>query len=203
MGKVVATITTSVDGFYAGPDDGPGTGLGIGGERLHYWVMGGPWTYETEREGEPGSGMSDADREFYENLTSGLGAGICGRGMYDAAGAWGGTNPFDGPLWVVTHRAEDAPAPETGFRFIDSLDAALDEAKAAADGKDVAVSGGGDVIRQALAAGHVDVLAISIAPVVLGRGKRLFEGFDHDIDLEISSVYHAPYATHHIYKVKN
>ncbi|MGH8952465.1 MAG: dihydrofolate reductase family protein [Acidimicrobiia bacterium] len=200
MGKVIATITTSVDGFYAGPDDGPGHGLGVGGERLHYWVMGGPWTYETEH--EPGVGMSDADREFFDDLTSGLGAGICGRGMYDAAEAWGGTNPFDGPLWVVTHRFEDAPDPESGFRFIDGLDAALEEAATAADGKDIAISGGGDLIRQALAAGHVDVLAISTAPLVLGRGKRLFDGFDHDIDLEIDSVHSSPYATHTTYNVK-
>jgi len=200
MGNVIATITTSVDGFITGPNDGPGCGLGEGGERLHYWVMGGPWTYETEH--EPGAGMSDADKEFFADLTSGLGAGICGRGMYDSADAWGGTNPFDGPLWVVTHRMEDAPAPATGFQFIDSLDAAFEEASAAADGKDIAVSGGGDVIRQALAAGRVDVLAISTAPVVLGRGKRLFEGFDHDIDLQIRKTYSAPYATHTIYTVK-
>jgi dihydrofolate reductase len=201
MTNVIATITTSVDGYITGPNDGPGCGLGEGGERLHYWVMGGPWTYETER--EPGAGMSDADQEFFADLTSGLGAGICGRGMYDSAEAWGGTNPFDGPLWVVTHRMEDAPPPETGFRFIDSLDAAMDEATAAADGKDIAVSGGADVIRQALASGKVDVLAISTAPVILGDGKRLFEGFDHDIDLVIRKVYSAPYATHTIYDVKH
>jgi dihydrofolate reductase len=67
----------------------------------------------------------------------------------------------------------------------------------------IAVSGGGDVIRQALAAGYVDVLAISTAPVVLGRGKRLFEGFDQDIDLEITKVHSSPYATHTTYTVKH
>lgn len=201
MSNVIATITTSVDGFITGPGDGPGCGLGVGGERLHYWVMGGPWTYETEH--EPGVGMSEADREFFEDLTAGLGAGICGRGMYDSAEAWGGTNPFDGPLWVVTHRLEDAPDPDSGFKFIDSLEAALEEATAAADGRDIAISGGGDVIRQALAASYVDVLAISIAPVILGRGKRLFDGFDHDIDLEIRSVHSSSYATHTTYTVKH
>jgi dihydrofolate reductase len=105
-------------------------------------------------------------------------------------------------VWVVTHRLEDAPDPETGFRFVDSLDVALEEATAAAEGKDIAISGGGDVIRQALAAGHVDLLAISTAPVVMGRGKRLFDGFDHDIDLDIKSVHSSPYATHTTYIVK-
>jgi dihydrofolate reductase len=199
MSQVIATITTSVDGYYAGPNDGPGSGLGLGGERLHYWVMGGPWTYETEH--EPNVGMAEADRDYFADLTSGIGAGIIGRGMYDAADAWGGTNPFDGPVWIVTHRLEDAPDPATGFRFIDSLDGALKEANAAAAGKDVAISGGGDVIRQALADGLVDVLALSTAPLVLGGGKRLFDGFDHDIDLEIREVYTGPYATHTIYEV--
>src|SRR5215213_9658022 len=102
-GQVIASITTSVDGFVTGPDDGPGNGLGTGGERLHYWVMGGPWTYETER--EVGK-MEGADKEFYESLIGNMGAGIVGRGMYDAAGAWGGTNPFGGLLYVVTPRTE-------------------------------------------------------------------------------------------------
>jgi hypothetical protein len=93
MSTVIATITTSVDGYVAGPDDGPGCGLGVGGERLHYWVMGGPWTYETEH--DP-NGMTGVDKEFFDEVTANLGAGICGRGMYDAAGAWGGTNPFGG-----------------------------------------------------------------------------------------------------------
>jgi dihydrofolate reductase len=200
VSKVIATITTSVDGFITGPGDGPGCGLGVGGERLHYWVMGGPWAYDTEH--EPGAGMSDSDREFFDHLTSGLGAGICGRGMYESADAWGGKNPFDGPLWVLTHRVEDQPDPEAGFHFIDGLDAALEEATDAADGKDIAISGGADVIRQALGGGHVDVLAISVAPVILGRGKRLFDGFDHDIDLEISNVFDSDYAVHTIYDVK-
>ena len=66
----------------------------------------------------------------------------------------------------------------------------------------MAVGGGADVIRQALAGGYVDVLAISTAPVVLGRGKRLFEGFEQDLDLEKVSVHSSPYATHTTYAVK-
>ncbi|HJS71787.1 MAG TPA: dihydrofolate reductase family protein [Acidimicrobiia bacterium] len=200
MSKVIATITTSVDGFVAGPDDKPGRGLGEAGERLHYWVFGGPWAYETER--EPGEGMTKADQEFFEELTSGVGAYICGRGMYDAGGGWGGSNPFQGPLWVVTHRVEDQPHPEAGFTFIDSLEAALEAATAAAGDKDIAISGGADVIRQALSSGKVDILAISTAPVILGKGKHLFEGFDQDIDLEIESVRTSPYAVHTIYTIR-
>jgi dihydrofolate reductase len=199
MGKTIASITTSVDGYVTGPDDGPGNGLGTGGERLHYWVMGGPWTYETEH--EPG-GMTGADKEFFDDLVADMGSGVVGRGMYDAAGAWGGTNPFGGTLYVVTHRTEDQPAPETGFVFVDDFDRAMALATETAGEKDVAVGGGASVIRQALAGGYVDTLAVSIAPVVLGAGKRLFDGFEQDLDLEKASVHSSTYATHITYAVK-
>jgi dihydrofolate reductase len=197
MGKVIASITTSVDGYVTGPDDGPQQGLGRGGERLHYWVMGGPWTYE----GGHGFAMHGPDKEFYDEIVSSIGSGVVGRGMYDAAGAWGGTNPFPGPLFVLTHRVADQPAAEAGFRFVADLDAALSQAAEAAAGGDVSVGGGADVIRQALTAGMVDELVISTAPVILGAGKRLFEGFDRDMDLEVVKVYSSPFATHIRYTV--
>ena len=145
--------------------------------------MGGPWTYADD--GHDTDGMVGADREYFDTLTAGLGAGIVGRNMYDAAGAWGGTNPFPGPLIVLTHRTEDQPDPETGFVFVDGFEAALAKAREAAGDGHVALGGGADLIRQGLAAGVVDELAISTAPVVLGGGKRLFEGFDRDLDLEV------------------
>ncbi len=81
MGKIVAGITTSVDGYVAGPDDGPGRGLGQGGERLHYWVFGGPWRYDSEPVGEP----SGEDKEWLEQAMSGVGAVVAGRWTYEAA----------------------------------------------------------------------------------------------------------------------
>ena len=201
MGKVIATISVSVDGYVTGPDDGPGNGLGTGGERLHYWVMGGPWTYENER--EPMAGMSGADKEFYDDLVSTIGSGIVGRGMYEAAGAWGGKNPFGGgDLYVLTHRVEDQPDESAGFRFVDGFDEALALARADAGDRDVALSGGADLIRQGLAAGVVDELVLSTAPVVLGGGKRLFDGFTRDLDLDITSVHQSPYAVHVRYAVR-
>jgi len=128
MSKVIASITTSVDGYITGPGDGPEYGLGRGGERLHYWVMGGPWTYE----GGHDFAMHGPDKEFYDGLVSTMASGVVGRGMYDAAGAWGGTNPFPGTLFVLTHRTADQPAPETGFRFVADLETALGQAAEAA-----------------------------------------------------------------------
>ena len=198
-GPVKAGITVSLDGYVTGPDDRAGQGLGIGGERLHYWVMGGPWTYDTER--EPGAGMTDADRAYFDALLEGTSAGLCGRGMYDSAGAWGGRNPFGGTMVVLTHRTADQPDPSTGFLMVDGFDEALAAARRAAGDGGVAIGGGADIIRQALTAGVVDEFGITTAPVVLGRGKRLFEGFDRDIDLEILSVHQSPYAVHVRYAV--
>jgi dihydrofolate reductase len=200
MGKVIASITQSLDGYIVGPDDGPELGLGRGGERLHYWVMGGPWTYADD--GRDTDGMTGADREYFDALLAEIGAGIVGRGMYDAAGAWGGTNPFPGTLIVLTHRVEDQPDESAGFRFVDGFDEALAQAQELAGGGAVSLGGGADLIRQGLAAGVVDELAISTAPVLLGGGKRLFDGFTGDEDLDILSVHHSAYAVHVRYGVR-
>jgi dihydrofolate reductase len=160
--------------------------------------MGGPWTYD----GGHDFAMHGPDKDFYDELVAGLGAGIVGRGMYDAAGAWGGTNPFPGPLMVLTHRVQDRPAPESGFTFVSGLEEALARAVAEAGGKDVSIGGGADVIRQALAGGRVDELVLSTAPVILGAGKRLFDGFDRDVDLEIIKTVSSTLATHVRYAVK-
>jgi dihydrofolate reductase len=201
MSKVVAAITTSVDGYITGPDDGPGCGLGLGGERLHYWVMGGPWTYDSER--EPGADMAPEDRAFFDRMVANLGAAVCGRGMFEAAGRWGGTNPFGATAFVVTHRPDDdPPGPDSGFELVGSVEEGLRRARAAAGDKDVSISGGADVIRQALEAGEVDELVVSTAPVILGAGKRLFDGFAKDVDLRILEVAPSPLVTHVRYEVE-
>jgi len=196
MTKVVATITTSLDGYITGPNDGPGRGLGEGGERLHYWVFGGPWSYEKEPEGE----ATGADKAYLDVAMARLGAVVGGRNTYEAAEAWGGSNPWPVPFFVVTHRPADAPA-GAGFTFVDGLDEAIARARDAAGDKDVSLMGGADVIRQALRSGQVDELFITIAPVVLGGGKRLFEGFDETFRLEHLGVVQSPLATHIQYRV--
>src|SRR5690349_2211571 len=183
MTKVTAAITISLDGYITGPNDGPNQGLGAGGERLHYWVFGGPWTYDEEPRGE----AVGADKQYLDEAFGRGGAVIVGRTMYEAAGHWGGNNPFGVPLFVLTHRPEDEPA-EGGFTFVNGLDDALARAREAAGDKDISIGGGADVIRQALEAGYVDELSITIAPVIMGEGKRLFEGFTRSIDLEQESV---------------
>jgi dihydrofolate reductase len=194
MTKVIATITTSLDGYITGPNDGPGKGLGEGGERLHYWAFGGPWTYEDRNLGE----ATGPDKEFLDSMIEREGAVIGGRGTYESAEHWGGSNPFGVPFFIVTHRPEDEPD-GGGFTFVGSLDEALARAREAAGDKDVGIMGGADIIRQALRAGVVDELTISTAPVVLGAGKRLFEGFDLSLDMVPIRVLQSTYATHVTY----
>ena len=120
MGKLIASITTSVDGYVAGPDDGPGKGLGEGGERLHYWVFDGPWSYDNEPKGEP----SGEALEFLNSAMGRTGAIVIGRWMYEAAAHWGDKNPWDIPVFVVTHRPEEEPG--TGeFNFVGGFDEAI------------------------------------------------------------------------------
>ena len=196
MGRVISGITTSLDGYITGPNDGPGRGLGEGGERLHYWVFGGPWSYAEEPRGE----ATGADKEYLDSAMGNLGAVIGGRGTYEAAEHWGGHNPWPVPFFIVTHRPEDGPQGGE-FTFVDGLDAAMEAAQAVAGDKDVQVMGGADTIRQALHAGYVEEFTLTIAPVVLGAGKRLFEGFTENLPLEPVRVLQSPFATHITYRV--
>jgi dihydrofolate reductase len=197
MAKVIAAITTSVDGYVAGPDDGPGKGLGEGGERLHYWVFGGPWSYDEEPTGEP----VGEDAVWLSEMIGSMGAVVGGRSTYEASGHWGDKNPWGVPFFIVTHRPEEEP--EGGaFTFVDGVRPAIEGAIAAAGDQDVHVMGGADVIRQALEAGLVDELTIIVAPVVLGGGKRLFEGFSDSLELEHLGAHQSQYATFIEYRVK-
>ena len=168
-----------------------------GGERLHYWVFGGPWTYDSKPEGEPtGEGAA-----WLEEMMGRMGAVVGGRWTYEAADHWGDKNPWGLPFFIVTHRPEDEPQ-GGAFTFVSGVNEAVERAAEAAGDKDVHVMGGADVIRQALEAGLVDELSIVIAPVILGGGKRLFEGFSRSLELEHLRVRESADATFIDYRVK-
>jgi dihydrofolate reductase len=197
MSRVLALITTSVDGYITGPNDGPGCGLGEGGERLHSWVFGGTWHYDTGPRGQ----MLPDDQAWFDKKAATLGAVIGGRGTYEAADHWGDKNPWSVPFFIVTHRPEEEP-PGHGFTFVGSIADAAARARAAAGEKDVHVMGGADTIRQFLDAGLVDELTIIIAPLTLGAGKRLFDGFARSIELEQIGVRQSQFATFIDYRIK-
>jgi dihydrofolate reductase len=197
MTKVFAGITMSIDGYITGPNDGPAAGLGEGGERLHYWVFGGPWTYTEERKGE----ATGEDAAWLAEVSGRVGAVVGGRATYEAARHWGDENPWEVPFFIVTHRPDEQPEGDE-FRFVSGVEPAIERAVDAAAGKDVHVMGGADVIRQSLRAGLVDQLTIIVAPVVLGGGKRLFEGFSQPLDFEQFGVRQSPFATFIDYRVR-
>ena len=197
MTRVIAGITTSVDGYVAGPDDGPGKGLGEAGEKLHYWVFGGPWTYDAPPEGE----ATGDDAVWLESVMGRLGAVVGGRYTYEASGHWGDKNPWGLPFFIVTHRPEEQPGGDA-FVFVDGVEKAVELAKKAAGDKDVHIMGGADVIRQALEAELVDELTIIVAPITLGGGKLLFDGFTKQLELEHIGVRQSPFATFIDYRVK-
>jgi dihydrofolate reductase len=199
MAKVLAGITISLDGYVTGPNDRPGAGLGEGGERLHYWVFGGPWSYGGER-GSP----APVDQQYLDEVFGSAGAWIAGRTMHDLVDGWGEDPGFGVPVFVVTHRPrETAVKGDTSFEFVTGgIADALERARAAAGEKNVIVMGGADLLRQYLEAELVDELTLTIAPVLLGAGKRLFDGITRtDIDFERYAVVESPFATHLRFRV--
>ena len=202
MGKVVLDITTSLDGFVAGPDDGPELGLGRGGERLHEWVVRlAAWREPHGLEG----GETNSSSEIVEEGLQATGAVVLGKRMYDNAHGWGEKPPFQKPVFVLTHTAREPLAKDGGttFTFVtDGIESAVGQARAAAGDKDVLIAGGASVAQQCLRAGLLDELQIHVAPLLLGGGVRLFDDTGGDpVELEPTRVVESPGVTHLRYRV--
>jgi dihydrofolate reductase len=198
MPKVTCEISMSLDGFIAGPNDKPGNGLGDGGERLHEWVT----ALESWRERHNLSGgEAGRDSELLEESFKNAGAVLVGRRMFDNAEEWGDDPPFRVPVFVVTHRPREKLVKEgaTTFTFVDGVEQALDQARAAAGAKDVSVGGGATVIQQLMKAGLLDELQIHLVPVFLGGGRPLFEDMGQ-MELECTRVIESPAVTHLRYR---
>jgi dihydrofolate reductase len=180
MTKVKVDISVSLDGYVAGPDDGPEQPLGRGGEALHEWVVATQgWR---ERHGYEG-GTSGIDSEMLEEAFAGVAAIVMGRRMFDLGEPyWGEDPPFRMPVFVVTHEQREAIVRgETTFAFVASgPEGALELARKAAGDGDVSVAGGAEVIRQLLSAGAVDEVRLHVVPLLLGGGASLFDGLDPD-----------------------
>jgi dihydrofolate reductase len=146
--------------------------------------------------------MSRPSAEFFDEGVTQLGAVIAGRRTYDVSESWGGHGPMPGlPLFVVTHRAPaSVPAGNSPYTFVaDGVEAAVGQARAAARGKDVHLMGA-SVIQQAIRAGLLDELVISLVPVVLGSGVRLLDSLPpHKLD--VVRVIDAPGVTHLTYRI--
>lgn len=198
----------SLDGYVAGPDQSVDHPLGVGGMRLHDWVFAlSAWRATHGIEG----GEVNESTPIVEEATTNIGATVMGRHMFGGhPGAWSATDPWTGwwgtnppyhhPVFVVTHHSRTPLAMEGGttFTFVtEGIRHALDLARAAAGGKDIALGGGAATAQQFLTAGLVDEMVISLVPVLLGSGERLFHGVGSDLHgLELVRTVATPVVTH-------
>jgi dihydrofolate reductase len=201
MSKVILDITMSLDGFIAGPNDGPERPLGDGGERLFAWYYSGDTDFEMPS-GTMTFKVSPASAEVLQEVHT-IGALVTGRRTFDIANAWGGRHPVDAPVFVVTHTVPREWVYEgSPFTFVtDSVESAVEKAKEAAGDRDIGV-GAASIAQQCIQAGILDEIQIHLAPVLLGGGIRLF---DHPgaepIDLESMRVVETPAVTHLRFRV--
>lgn len=198
----------SIDGFVAGPSQSVDNPLGIGGERLHEWVL--PLQVWRAMHGLPGGEVGESTSVVEESLFN-VGATVMGRNMFGGHpgpwdskqpwnGWWGTNPPFHHPVFVLTHYPREPLELEGGttFTFVtEGISAALDQARRAAGGKDVSLAGGARTAQQYLAAGLVDEMEIHLVPTLLGSGERLFDGAGDDLHgLELVRTVAAPQVTH-------
>jgi dihydrofolate reductase len=211
MSKLRFTITMSLDGYVAGPDQSKENPLGVGGEELHDWIV--PLKAFRETHGREG-GEVNASTPIVEGMFENVGASVMGRNMFGGGpgpwgedqwtGWWGENPPYHHPVFVLTHHAREPVEMQGGttFHFVtDGIESALEQATEAAGGEDVALSGGAAAAQQYLAARLVDEMLISIVPVMLGGGARLFDNLNGaDLALEQVSAVEAPGVTHIRYR---
>jgi dihydrofolate reductase len=208
VSKLRFKISMSLDGFVAGPSQSVENPLGIGGERLHEWAF--QLAVVCAQHGLEGGEVNESTPVVEESLAN-LGATVMGRNMFgghpgpwDAEnpwnGWWGADPPFHHPVFVLTHHAREPLELEGGttFTFItEGIEAAFEQARRAAGGKDVSLAGGARAAQQYLAAGLVDEMEINLVPTLLGSGERLFEGVGGDLHgLELVRTVAAPKVTH-------
>jgi dihydrofolate reductase len=186
MSKLRLSMSMSLDGFVAGPNQSEKEPLGVGGEQLHQWLL--PLKAFRATHGEEEGGEVNASTPIAEAILGGVGATIMGRNMFGGgpgpwgekpwSGFWGSDPPYHHPVFVLT-RHPRAPLELDGgttFHFVtDGIQSALEQAKAAAAGRDVSLGGGANVVQQYLSAGLLDEMVISVVPVLLGGGARLFD----------------------------
>ena len=204
MSTLKLNITMSLDGYVAGPDQSTEHPLGVGGEHLHDWLV--PLKAFRESHGQEG-GDENASTPFAEDILAGAGATIMGRNMFgggpgpwadDWQGWWGENPPFHHPVFVLTHHPREPIELEGGttFHFVtDGIESALEQARAAAGDEIVSLGGGASVAQQYLAAGLLDELVLSVVPIFLGGGARLFDDLG-DARLEQVEAVAAPGVTH-------
>ena len=183
MSATVLYMSMSLDGFIAGPNEGPGNGLGDGGHRLHAWFLTGADAGH-EGVGRPAGVNGQIFDEFMAT-----GAVVCGRGTIEPAGGWGGDHHDGVPIFVLSRHEPDTEMGQWPLvTYVSDVRTAMSQAKQAAGDKNVLVHGAGTA-QLALAAGVLDELEIHLIPVLFGQGRRLFENLrPEQIELERTRI---------------
>ncbi|WP_034508532.1 dihydrofolate reductase family protein [Blastococcus sp. URHD0036] len=197
MSATVSYMSMSLDGFIAGPDAGPGNGLGDGGERLHEWVLTG--AANDDGTGTPALVQGGVNGRIVDEFMS-TGAVVAGRGTFEPAGGWGGDHHDGVPIFILSRR--DPGIDITAWplvTYLDDVGTAMAQAKEAAGDRNVLVHGAA-VTQLALAAGVLDELEIHLVPVLLGGGRRLFgDQGPHDVELDRTRVLHGEDGVTHLH----
>ena len=202
MGKVRTGHSTSLDGFIAGPNDGPEAPLGDGGERLLSWYSGGDTEYRLPST-EMVFKVSPLSAELLRETRRPTGALVTGRRTFDLTEGWGGGHPLGVPVFVLTHTVpQERVYGGSPFVFVtDGLQSAVEQAKAVAGDKDVGVIGA-SLVQQCIRAGLLDEIHLDLVPVLLGGGVRLFGDVDTEpIVLESTQVIEGAGVTHLTFRV--
>ena len=203
MTLTTAHVSISLDGFMAGPDQTLEDPLGRGGEALHRWMFESDLEVDARwarRILPPAGGAYVMGRNMYGPVRGEWSSYETGGGLW--RGWWGEDPPYHAPVFVLTHHEHDPieMAGGTTFHFVTGgFDEALRLAREAGNG-DVDIAGGASTVRQALASGELDELTLDIAPVLLHRGERIFDG-TVDVRLDPVEAEHSPWATHVRYRV--
>jgi dihydrofolate reductase len=203
IGKVRTGHSTSLDGFIAGPNDGPEAPMGHGGERLLGWYSAGDTEYRLPAT-EMVFKVSAQTAELLRQTRTTTGALVTGRRTFDLTNGWGGRHPLDVPVFVLTHTVpqEEWVYEGSPFRFVtDGLESALEQAKAIAGDKDVGVVGA-SLVQQCIRAGLLDEIHLDLVPILLGDGVRLLEHLGTElIELESTRVIEGAGVTHLTFRV--
>jgi dihydrofolate reductase len=197
IGVVIVDLSVSVDGYIAGPDDGPEWPLGRGGEELFAWMNASEANRVHEYLAPP-----DASKVIVDEWMRASGAIISGRRTFDIADGWKGGHPIDVPIFVVTHEPPTIGEWSPRVSFVtEGVERALELAREAAGHGVIGISGA-SVAQQLLRLRKLDEIQVSLTPLLLGGGVRLFDNVDGPIRLEQTRVVPSDGVTHLRYRVR-
>ena len=190
MGKIIVEMTMSLDGYTAGLHVNKQNPMGVGGERLHHWIIGS---------------KNGIDAGVIAEGRKNMGAVILGKTMFDVGLQFWEDTPYPVPSFVLTHESRvDQQMKSAAFTFIDDgIESALQKAKDIAGGKNIHIIGGANVVQQFIKARRFDELHLHIVHILLGEGDRLFDNINNEqVELDCAEIIPSTGVTHYKFHVR-